>query len=83
MQYLINHFLGVNTTILGTTFPVPARQSLNTTNGLTGVGSLTAQSDLCVSQQGYKPTFTLVDYFDMGNVFRSLSLSLLHSMLPL
>lgn len=69
-QYLINHFLDVNVTILGSVYPVPARNALQSTNGLTGLSSLPAQSSACFGQHGYIPTFTLVDYFDVGNVFR-------------
>lgn len=64
-MYLINHFLDVNLTLFGTIVPVAAVQLLNTTNSLSGVGSLTTQSSLCQSNWGYKSTFTLVDYYDM------------------
>lgn len=70
MQYLMNHFLDINTTILGQTFPVPDRNSMAITNGLKGTGSLTAQVAQCNGLYGYPPTFTLVDYFDVGSVFR-------------
>ncbi|GAA5986464.1 hypothetical protein JCM10908_003764 [Rhodotorula pacifica] len=66
-MYLINHFLDVNMTILGTTIPVPAVQELDTTNAATGTGSLGAQASECVAQHGYNPTFTLVDYYDVGD----------------
>ncbi|KAG0665651.1 hypothetical protein C6P46_006435 [Rhodotorula mucilaginosa] len=66
-QYLINHFLDVNMTLLGTTIPVPATQELETTNAATGTGSLGAQASECVAQHGYNPTFTLVDYYDVGD----------------
>lgn len=64
---MINHFLDVNETILGTTFPVPATAKLLTTNAATGTGSLGAQKDACVALAGYAPTFTLVDFYDVGN----------------
>lgn len=67
----MNHFLDINQTILGTVYPVPDRNSVANTNGLTGVGSLTVQAQLCAAEHGYLPTFTLVDYFDVGNVFRT------------
>lgn len=66
-MYLMNHFLDVNETILGTTFPVPATQKLLTTNAATGTGSLGANAAECYAEWGYQPTFTLVDFYDMGN----------------
>ena len=71
-QYLINHYLDENITLLGQTIPVPDTGSLNQTNAATGYGSLGTQADACVSEFGYPPTFTLVDYYDVGNgsVFR-------------
>lgn len=59
-------------TILGMAIPVPAEQELLQTNAVSGYGSLGAQADTCIAQHGYAPTFTLVDYYDMGNgsVFR-------------
>lgn len=67
----MNHFLDVNISLFGTTIPIPAISSLPSTNAMTGTGSLSEQSNLCLSQHGYLPTFVLVDYFDMGNVFGS------------
>ncbi|KAM0788845.1 hypothetical protein ACM66B_002930 [Microbotryomycetes sp. NB124-2] len=66
-MYLINHNLNVNKTLLGQTIPVPAVNELNQTNAATGTGSLGAQADACESDWGYKPTFTLVDYYDVGD----------------
>lgn len=53
--------------------PVPDTSSLNQTNAATGYGSLGTQADACISEFGYPPTFTLVDYYDVGNgsVFRT------------
>jgi len=67
LQYLVNHYLDVNQTILGTTVPVPATSSLEETNAVNGTGSLGAQAETCLAQHGYYPTFTLVDYYDVGN----------------
>lgn len=67
LQYLINHFLDVNMTVLGMTIPVPATQELETTNAVSGTGSLGAQASECAAQHGYNPTFTLVDYYDVGD----------------
>ncbi|SCV71075.1 BQ2448_3837 [Microbotryum intermedium] len=66
-MYMMNHFLGRNVTLLGETFTVPATSSLNQTNAATGTGSLGAQALSCFSQYKYYPTFTLVDYYDVGN----------------
>lgn len=54
-------------TIAGSTFPVPATSALGETNALSGTGSLGAQASACAAQQGYNPTFTLVDYYDVGD----------------
>ena len=53
---------------LGTSvFPAPATQALNTTNALgPGTGTLLEESNNCLSLHGYLPTFTLVDFYDMG-----------------
>ncbi|BGP39161.1 hypothetical protein JCM10449v2_003099 [Rhodotorula kratochvilovae] len=66
-MYLMNHFLDVNTTILGQTFAVPAEAELEQTNAVSGTGSLGAQASECLAQHGYYPTFTLVDYYDVGD----------------
>lgn len=66
-QYMINHFLDINETLLGTTFPVPATSALLTTNAVSGSGSLGAQATACYKLAGYQPTFTLVDFYDVGN----------------
>lgn len=66
-QYLVNHFLDVNISIAGEVFPAPATAELNTTNALgPGTGTLLAESNSCVSLYGFAPTFTLVDFYDMG-----------------
>lgn len=64
LQYLINHILNIDSS-LG--FTMPNTAALAQTNAVTGVGSLSAQAELCFSEQGYLPTFTLVDYYDVGN----------------
>jgi len=77
LQYLVNHYLDVNTTIFGQVVPVPATSALEETNALTGTGSLGAQASTCLAEHGYYPTFTLVDYYDVGNgsVFGASALS--------
>ena len=67
LQYLVNHILSTNITILGSVYPIPARNALATTNGL---ASLSAQATLCQSAGRGPPQFTLVDYYDVGQVFQ-------------
>ncbi|GAA6004902.1 hypothetical protein JCM11491_002273 [Sporobolomyces phaffii] len=67
-MYLMNHFLDVNTTLLGQTVPVPATARLLETHAASGPApALSAQADQCRQNHGYYPTFTLVDYYDVGN----------------
>lgn len=67
LQYLVNHILSTNISILGSVYPIPARDALATTNGLS---SLSAQATLCQSAGRGPPQFTLVDYYDVGQVFQ-------------
>jgi len=74
----MNHFLDVNTTLFGQEIPVPATERLLDTHASSGVApAMSAQADQCHQNHGYYPTFTLVDYYDVGNgsVFGTLSLS--------
>ncbi|KAM0747439.1 PLC-like phosphodiesterase [Meredithblackwellia eburnea MCA 4105] len=67
-MYLINHFLDVNVTLGTTVFPTPAVNELGTTNAVgPGTGTLLQNSNACYSEHGYLPTFTLVDFYDVGN----------------
>ncbi|GAA5963810.1 hypothetical protein JCM21900_000050 [Sporobolomyces salmonicolor] len=67
-MYLMNHFLDVNTTLLGEIIPVPATQELDQTNAADGTPtSLGTQADQCFANYQYWPTFTLVDFYDVGN----------------
>ncbi|GAA5823519.1 hypothetical protein JCM11251_000665 [Rhodosporidiobolus azoricus] len=66
-MYLINHYLNENMTLFGQTIPVPATGELEETNAATGQTSLGEQADECLAQHGYNPTFTLVDFYDVGN----------------
>ena len=56
-MYLINHFL--DTTLLNQL--IPDTTELNVTNAASGPGSLGAQADTCIAQQGRAPNFMLVD----------------------
>lgn len=68
-QYLINHFLDENETLLGQTFPVPDKDKLTETNGVSGTGSLGLQAQQCGAQYGKYPNFLLVDV----SIFRFLA----------
>lgn len=83
-QYLVNHYLDYNTTLFGTTIPVPSTSELTQTNAVSGTGSLGAQAATCLTDHGYYPTFTLVDYYDVGNgsVFGASSFLLSLSLSP-
>jgi hypothetical protein len=67
LQYLVNHFLDVNITFLGEDIPIPATSELTQTNAATGPTSLGKQANSCFANWGYWPTFTLVDFYDVGN----------------
>ncbi|GJJ09772.1 hypothetical protein Clacol_003996 [Clathrus columnatus] len=64
--FTINHFLDQETNILGAQFPIPNRGALNTTNGVSGPGSLGAEVQTCIATQGRPPTFMLVDFYEVG-----------------
>ncbi|GAA5907043.1 hypothetical protein JCM6882_005154 [Rhodosporidiobolus microsporus] len=66
-MYLMNHYLDQNMTLFGQTIPVPATSELEETNAATGETSLGDQAAECLAQHGYYPTFTLVDFYDVGN----------------
>jgi len=61
-MYLINHFLD-KSTLLG---PAPDVESANTTNAVSGVGSLGQQVETCAAQNGKNPNFLLVDFYEYG-----------------
>jgi hypothetical protein len=61
---IVNHFLDVD--ILGILIPDDAADS--TTNAATGVGSIGAQADLCISTWKRSPNLILVDYFQNGTL---------------
>ena len=60
-MYLINHFLDKTTTLLGTTIFTPDTAALNTTNAVSGTGSLGLQVSTCAAEYGRNPNFMLVD----------------------
>lgn len=66
-MYMINHYLDKNISFFGTEIPVPDKTSLETTNGVSGAGSLGLNVQQCAAQHGQYPTFMLVDFYDVGN----------------
>ncbi|TBU63819.1 PLC-like phosphodiesterase [Dichomitus squalens] len=62
-MYLINHFL--DKLVAG--FPAPDPEDADTTNGVSGVGSLGQQVQTCASQYSRNPNFMLVDFYEYGN----------------
>ncbi|KAI0375129.1 PLC-like phosphodiesterase [Pilatotrama ljubarskyi] len=62
-MYLINHFL--DKVIAG--FPAPDPDHADTTNAVSGVGSLGQQVQTCAAQYGRNPNFMLVDFYEYGN----------------
>ncbi|THH00683.1 hypothetical protein EW026_g1892 [Hermanssonia centrifuga] len=61
-MFLINHFL--DQIIIG--FPAPDVTQANTTNGVSGVGSLGQQVQTCATEYGRNPNFLLVDFYEYG-----------------
>ncbi|TFK94418.1 PLC-like phosphodiesterase [Polyporus arcularius HHB13444] len=62
-MYLINHFL--DKLIAGV--PAPDSSRANTTNAVSGEGSLGVQVQTCAAQYGRNPNFMLVDFYEYGN----------------
>ena len=64
-MYIVNHFLDLS--IAG--IDIPDDSADNTTNAVSGVGSIGAQVGICQGLYGRAPVGVLVDYFDRGDVF--------------
>jgi len=64
-MFLINHFLYTNSTLLTSTL-VPAKDALNTTNAVSGPGSLGQEAETCKTVHDRYPTFLLVDFYSYG-----------------
>ncbi|KAI0322183.1 PLC-like phosphodiesterase [Amylostereum chailletii] len=62
-MYLINHFLD-EAGIFG--ILTPAVDKANTTNAVSGVGSLGQQVSTCSAANGRNPNFMLVDFYEYG-----------------
>ncbi|CAE7172344.1 unnamed protein product [Rhizoctonia solani] len=63
---LSNHFLDKYASVLGVQSLVPDKDSLNQTNGVSGVGSLGQEAQTCLALNGKHQTFFLVDYYNYG-----------------
>ncbi|KAI0756866.1 PLC-like phosphodiesterase [Daedaleopsis nitida] len=61
-MYLINHFL--DKMVAG--FPAPDSSRADTTNAVSGDGSLGLQVQTCSAQLGRNPNFMLVDFYEYG-----------------
>ncbi|THH19031.1 hypothetical protein EW146_g2060 [Bondarzewia mesenterica] len=61
-MYLINHFL--DTLVLGQ--PAPDSSRANTTNAVSGTGSLGLQVETCAAEHSRNPNFMLVDFYEYG-----------------
>ncbi|OCF35154.1 hypothetical protein I316_03196 [Kwoniella heveanensis BCC8398] len=61
---LINHFLDTSYAFGGTSFWVPNKDELNTTNAASGDGSIGFHVGNCVSIWGRNPNHILLDYYD-------------------
>lgn len=65
-MYIMNHNLNVEVSLLGASLLVPAVTSLNTTNNVSGDGSLGLSANNCRSDWGRAPNFLTVDYYEYG-----------------
>ncbi|EON99901.1 putative tat pathway signal sequence protein [Phaeoacremonium minimum UCRPA7] len=65
-MYIMNHNLNVEVSLLGASLLVPAVTSLNTTNNVSGDGSLGMAANNCRSDWGRAPNFLTVDYYEYG-----------------
>jgi len=65
-MYLINHYLYEPVTIVGVSTLGPAKSKLAVTNAASGVGSLGAEVQNCVTAHTNPPNILLVDYYSYG-----------------
>jgi len=64
---LINHFLDSTQSLIDSASTLaPAKDNLNTTNAVSGPGSLGQQAADCISQNSRAPNFMLVDFYNYG-----------------
>ncbi|WRT69589.1 uncharacterized protein IL334_006578 [Kwoniella shivajii] len=63
-MYMINHFLDTTYAFGGTSFFVPNKDALNTTNAESGDGSIGYHVGNCVQLWGRNPNHILLDFYD-------------------
>jgi hypothetical protein len=73
---LSNHFLDTYATIISVRSLVPDKASLNTTNAVSGVGSLGQEAETCAALNGKQQTFYMVDVSALS-VHRALNCQLI------
>jgi hypothetical protein len=66
-MFMLNNNLNVKLDLLGTELLVPNLKAINTTNAVSGDGSLGASTKGCVADWNRPPNFLLVDYYNDGN----------------
>ncbi|KAF3761036.1 hypothetical protein M406DRAFT_268530 [Cryphonectria parasitica EP155] len=71
MLFLANHNLNADVSILGTSILVPDVSALNTTNNVTGTGSLGDAANTCIAAFNRPPTVLNVDYYNIGGSYDS------------
>lgn len=71
LMYIANHNLNVDVSLLGTSILIPEVSSLNTTNNVTGEGSLGDAANTCIEAFGRPPTVLNVDYYNYGGTYDS------------
>lgn len=65
--YMANHNLNVEVHFLGEDTLIPNFVALNSTNAVSGPGSLGLMANQCTADWGRPPNFLLVDFYNLGN----------------
>ncbi|RAL13046.1 PLC-like phosphodiesterase [Aspergillus homomorphus CBS 101889] len=66
-MYMANHNLNIEVLLEGIKILIPDTAQLNTTNAISGYGSLGLMANNCRSKWDRPPNFLLVDYYNDGN----------------
>ncbi|OJJ94703.1 hypothetical protein ASPACDRAFT_5634, partial [Aspergillus aculeatus ATCC 16872] len=66
-MYMINHNLDIEVMLEGIEILIPDTAQLNTTNAVSGFGSLGLMANNCRAKWDRPPNFLLVDYYNDGN----------------
>ncbi|RAH70065.1 PI-PLC domain-containing protein [Aspergillus aculeatinus CBS 121060] len=66
-MYMINHNLDIEVMLEGIEILIPDTAQLNTTNAVSGFGSLGLMANNCRATWDRPPNFLLVDYYNDGN----------------